>query len=262
VVRSHVLHLLQVVPCADNTSSTNSIRAQKVAPANITILPLSHTQRNEIVHHAPAEDPIARSAQTSESKTRSNLHPHGRLSANEVRNARVVQEVQDANAREGLRNDVRQDAAPALGVHRLELCGDVPNLHDAVDPDEDVGGLKGLAVPEEHPGADADVADGVVRNELHDLVEFFLLRWVVGGVFPELVEPGELETFRVLIGVVYMNKWRLRTYSCCGKKKAPMKYGLGDQNEMLRSWISSMLGLELRPYCWRAKSYANDNGAR
>jgi len=71
-------------------------------------------------------------------------------------------------------------------------------LHDAVDPDEDVGGLEGLAVPEEHPGADADVADGVVRDELDDLVELFLLGGVVGGVLPELVEPCELETFKGL----------------------------------------------------------------
>ena len=39
-------------------------------------------------------------------------------------------------------------------------------------------------------------------NELHDLVEFFLLRWVVGGVFPELVEPGELEAAVVVLADV------------------------------------------------------------
>ena len=105
-----------------------------------------------------------------------------------------MQEVQAADASEGLRDDVRQDAAPALGVHGLELRRDVPQLHDAVDPDEDVGGLEGFAVPEEHPGADADVADGVVGDEFDDLVELFLLGGVAGAVLPELVEPGELET--------------------------------------------------------------------
>jgi len=249
VVSSHTNHLLQVVPSTHNTSSADSIRAQQIAPANITILPLSHAQRNKIVNHTPAKDPIARSAQTSEAQTRSNLRPHRRLSTDEVRNARVVQEVQAADASEGLRDDVRQDAAPAPGVHGLELGGDVPQLHDAVDPDEDVGGLEGLAVPEEHPGADADIADGVVGHEFDDLVEFFLLGGVVGAVLPELVEPGKLEAWVVLVDVVLMSRWRLRTYSCCGKKKAPMKYGLGDQNEILRSWMSIILGLELRPYC-------------
>lgn len=101
-----------------------------------------------------------------------------------------MQEVQTPDSRESLRDNVREDAAPALGVHRLQLGGDVPDLHDAVDPDEDVGGLEGFAVPEEHPGADADVADGVVGDELDDFVELALLGWVGGGVFPELVEPG------------------------------------------------------------------------
>ena len=113
-----------------------------------------------------------------------------------------MQEVQAANAGEGLCDDVRQDAAPALGVHGLELRRDVPQLHDAVDPDEDVGGLERLAVPEEHPGADADVADGVVGDELDDFVEFSLLRRVGGAVFPELVEPGELEAAVVVLANV------------------------------------------------------------
>lgn len=81
-----------------------------------------------------------------------------------------MQEVQTPNAGKGLGYDVGENAAPALGVHRPELGRDVPDLHQAVDPDEDVGGLEGLAVPEEHPGADAEVADGVVGDELDDLV--------------------------------------------------------------------------------------------
>lgn len=104
-----------------------------------------------------------------------------------------MQEVQDSNASERLRDDVCQDAAPALCVHRLELRRDEPDLHDAVDPDEDVGGFELLAVPEEHPRADAHVADRIVWDELDDFVEFFLLCWVGGAVLPELVEPCELE---------------------------------------------------------------------
>jgi hypothetical protein len=105
-----------------------------------------------------------------------------------------VQEIEAPDARESFGDDVREDGAPALGVHGPELRGDVPDLHDAVDPDEDVGGLKLLGVPEEHPGADAEVAEGVVGDEFDDLVELGFLGGVGGAVFPELVEPGELET--------------------------------------------------------------------
>jgi hypothetical protein len=193
--------LLQVIPSTNKTRTANSVRAQKVAPPNIAILPLSNTKRNEVVYHAATKDPIARSAQTSKAETRSHLHPHRGLRTNKVRNTSVVQEVQAPNAREGLRDDVCQDAAPALRVHGLELRRDVPDLHDAVDPDEDVGRLERFAVPEEHPRADADVADRVVGDELDDFVELFLLRGVIGAVLPELVEPCELETSMVLVGV-------------------------------------------------------------
>jgi hypothetical protein len=188
--------LLQVIPSTNKTRTANSVRAQKVAPPNIAILPLSNTKRNEVVYHAATKDPIARSAQTSKAETRSHLHPHRGLRTNKVRNTSVVQEVQAPNAR-----DVCQDAAPALRVHGLELRRDVPDLHDAVDPDEDVGRLERFAVPEEHPRADADVADRVVGDELDDFVELFLLRGVIGAVLPELVEPCELETSMVLVGV-------------------------------------------------------------
>jgi hypothetical protein len=193
--------LLQVIPSTNKTRTANSVRAQKVAPPNIAILPLSNTKRNEVVYHAATKDPIARSAQTSKAETRSHLHPHRGLRTNKVRNTSVVQEVQAPNAREGLRDDVCQNAAPALRVHGLELRRDVPDLHDAVDPDEDVGRLERFAVPEEHPRADADVADRVVGDELDDFVELFLLRGVIGAVLPELVEPCELETSMVLVGV-------------------------------------------------------------
>ena len=102
-----------------------------------------------------------------------------------------------------------KDAAPGFGVHGFQLRGDVPQLHEAVDPDEDVGGLQLLGVPEEHPGADAEVADGVVGDELDDFVEFFCLGGVGGVVLPELVEPGELEAKRevVLVCDVFWRVW-------------------------------------------------------
>jgi hypothetical protein len=196
------MDLLQVVPSTNKTRAANSVRAQKVAPANVAILPLSNAQRNKVVDHATTKDPIARSAQPSKAEPRSHLHPHRGLRTNKVRNTGVVQEVQAPDAREGLRDDVCQNAAPALRVHGLELRRDVPDLHDAVDPDEDVGRLERFAVPEEHPRADADVADGVVGDELDDLVELFLLGWVVGAVLPELVQPCELETSMVSVDVL------------------------------------------------------------
>jgi hypothetical protein len=196
------MDLLQVVPGTNKTRTANSVRAQKVAPANVAVLPLSNAERDEVVDHAATKDPIARSAQAGKAETCGHLRPHWRLRANKVRNTGVVQEVQASNASERLRDDVCQDAAPALCVHWLELCRDVPHLHDAVDPNEDVGRLERLTVPEEHPGANADVADGVVGDELDDLVELFLLRRVVGAVFPELVEPCELEASMALAYVL------------------------------------------------------------
>lgn len=98
-----------------------------------------------------------------------------------------MEEVQASDASKRLRNNVRQNATPALCVHLLELCRDVPQLHDAVDPDEDVRGLEGLAVPEEHPCADADVADCVIWYKLDDFVQLLLLCGVGGAVLPQLV---------------------------------------------------------------------------
>ena len=183
-------HLLQIIPRAHNPSSAHSISSQQIAPPLIPILPLPHRQRHKIINHTPPENPIAPSTQPRESQPRRNLRPQRHALAHKVRHTSIVQEVQTPDSRESFGDNVCEDAAPALGVHRLQLGGDVPDLHDAIDPDEDVGGLEGLAVPEEHPGADADVADGVVGDELDDFVELALLGWVGGGVFPELVEPG------------------------------------------------------------------------
>ena len=163
-------HLLQIVPSTNNPSSAHSISSQHITPPLIPILPLPDRQRDKVINHAPAENPITARAQARKSQARRNLCPKRRLRANKVRHTSVVQKVQTPNASKSLGHDVCEDAAPALGVHRLELGRDVPDLHQAVYPDEDVGGLERLAVPEEHPGADAEVADGVVGDELDDLV--------------------------------------------------------------------------------------------
>lgn len=183
-------HLLQKVPSAHNPSSANSIGREQIAPTLMAILPLPHRERHKIINQAPAENPIAPSAQTRKTQPSRNFGPQGRLRAHKVRHAGIVQEIQTPDPRESLRHDVRQYAAPAARVHGVELRVDVPQLHQAVDPDEDVGGLEGLAVPEEHPRADAEVAEGVVGDEADDFVELAFLGRVRGGVFPELVEPG------------------------------------------------------------------------
>lgn len=106
---------------------------------------------------------------------------------------RVVQEVQHTDTRERLHHDVREDRGPVPRVHRLQLRERIPQLGRRVDDDEDVRQLQLLAVPEEHPRADADIPQCVVRHEPDDLVELPLLLRVARVELPELVEPGELE---------------------------------------------------------------------
>ena len=50
--------------------------------------------------------------------------------------------------------------------------------------------------------------------------------------------------------------------NCCGKKKPAIKYGCGENAAIFASWISSIFGEENIPYCWAAKSYAKERGAR
>lgn len=104
-----------------------------------------------------------------------------------------MQQIEDADAGEGLRVEVGEDGAGAAGVHGAELRDEVVELGEGVDGDEEVGELEVVAVPEDHPGADAEVADGVVGDVGGEDVEFGALGGLGGGEFVEAVEPGELD---------------------------------------------------------------------
>ena len=101
-----------------------------------------------------------------------------------------MQQIQHPDPSESLRDDVREDAAPAAFVHWGDLGGNVVQLRQRVYHDENVGEFEHLRVPEEHPSPNTCVAQHVVRDVLHHFVGLGV------GVFgrgPEVVEPGELE---------------------------------------------------------------------
>ena len=88
---------------------------------------------------------------------------------------------------------MREDATPTLRVHPIELGETIPQLSRGVDDDEDIAEIQTVAIPEEHPGTYARVAQRIVRDEFDDLIEFFGLLRVAGVKTPEPVQPGELE---------------------------------------------------------------------
>ena len=72
-----------------------------------------------------------------------------------VRGGGVVQEIEDADAGEGLGNDVgeergrRAEVKPVLGTG--EDGKDVGELGETIDNDEEVRDVEAVGVPEEHP---------------------------------------------------------------------------------------------------------------
>lgn len=97
-----------------------------------------------------------------------------------------MEEIEDANTRKRLRDNVGQDGAGRFGVHGLDLGHDVEELGEGIDGDEDVGDVKAALVPEKHPcwtlsafnpsikrerairrTADAHVAESIVGNKAH-----------------------------------------------------------------------------------------------
>ena len=62
-----------------------------------------------------------------------------------------MQEVEDADARKGLGDDVGEPVGGGGAVERLEGGGDVAQLGEGVYDDEHVGGFEVVRVPEEHP---------------------------------------------------------------------------------------------------------------
>ena len=62
-----------------------------------------------------------------------------------------MEEVKNTDTSKGPRDNIREDGARGLGIHRWELGEDIVQLGQAVDDDENVGDLELLSVPEDHP---------------------------------------------------------------------------------------------------------------
>jgi hypothetical protein len=138
-----------------------------------------------------------------------------------------VEEIEDANAGEGLRVDVCEDGGETLGVHGAELSEDEVELGERVDDDECIGDLQCFRVPREHPfsssltscrtsrleaqltQANTGVSKSVVRDKVNNLIQLALLLGVLGVKLPETVQPGNLN--KLLGEEEAANKVRLRT---------------------------------------------------
>ena len=72
-----------------------------------------------------------------------------------VRGCRVVQKIEDSDAREGFGDDVGEQGGRGAGIETVFGPGedgeDVGELGAGVDDDEDVGDVESVGVPEEHP---------------------------------------------------------------------------------------------------------------
>ena len=156
--------------------------AQQIPPAAA----LTHGQRNQVVHETASEDPIAHGAGTSKAKAGEDLDGRAGLDALEEGRASVVEKIQDPDAGESLGHGVRENGAGGVRVHGLDLGGDIIELGEGIDGDEDVGKVQTGLVPEKHPHyallacdciertrcesgrtTDAYVPNGVVRHEIH-----------------------------------------------------------------------------------------------
>ena len=105
-----------------------------------------------------------------------------------------MHQIQHAHTSKTLSDHMRQDANPALRIHLAQpTTEDIIQLHQTIDEDKNIRDLELLGVPEEHPGTDAGVADGVIRDIVTHEVELGTLGGLLGVEFPEVVEPGELE---------------------------------------------------------------------
>ena len=191
--RKELAHLHEIIPRSHNRRASNSIQTQQSAPAHFTILSLTDAQPDQVIHQASSKNPIARSTQTGEPDTREN---HRQLTGTLIfvkRHGRVMQHVEDSNARKCLGHDVCEHTARRPRVHRLQLREAIPQLRRRVDQHEDVGDLQVARVPEEHPRADAHVSQRVVRREFHDGRELAFSVWALLVLSPELIQPCELE---------------------------------------------------------------------
>lgn len=120
---------------------------------------LTHCKRNQVIHEAAAEDPIAHCARASEAESCQHFDHRVRFDALEEGRASVVQKIEDTNAGKGLGYNVCEDGASGVGVHRLDLGRDVVELGQGVDGDEDIGDVETTIVPEEHPHLTVSVSN-------------------------------------------------------------------------------------------------------
>ena len=62
-----------------------------------------------------------------------------------------MEEVKNTDTSKSSGDDIGEDGARGLGIHRWELGEDIVQLGQAVDDDENVGDLELLSIPEDHP---------------------------------------------------------------------------------------------------------------
>ena len=62
-----------------------------------------------------------------------------------------MEEVKNADTGKSPGDNIGEDGARGLGIHRRELGEDIVQLGQAVDDDENVGDLELLSVPKDHP---------------------------------------------------------------------------------------------------------------
>ena len=140
-------HLLGDVLRPDDARSSDCVHCQQIPPAST----LTYGQGRKIIHHASSKYPIACSAKDPEPKPSHNLDSHAWRCILEVGNATVMEEVKNTDTGKCPGDNVGEDGARRLGIHRRKLCEDIVQLGQAVDDDEYVGDLELLSVPKDHP---------------------------------------------------------------------------------------------------------------
>lgn len=108
----------------NDSRTARRVPGQQISPAAT----LAHRQRNQIVYQASSKYPVTHRACSGKPKSRQDLHESVGFYALEECGARVMKKVQDTDAGKGFGNNVRQDRACGVGVHRPELRGDVIEL--------------------------------------------------------------------------------------------------------------------------------------
>lgn len=150
-------HSPQPVRQPNHRTRPERIRAQQPRPPvpgpalrRVRVLP--DRQRHKVVHQTATENPVAQRARNPKSDARQHLDEAARRQlARVVCGGGVVQEVEDADAGEGLADDVGEEGRGGGGAEGGQARAHVGELGEGVDDDEDVGGAQVRGVPEEHP---------------------------------------------------------------------------------------------------------------